>query len=96
MENVFEWLQKWYQSQYNGDWEHEYGITIETVDNPGWHVTIDLTGTECEEKPFSGIKVETDELSWYFCLVRDRKFEASCGPCHLSKVLEIFRDWVND
>lgn len=35
-ENIFEWLQKWYKSQCDGDWEHEYGIKIETVDNPGW------------------------------------------------------------
>jgi Immunity protein 53 len=33
MENVFEWLQKWYQSQCDGDWEHGKGIQIGTLSN---------------------------------------------------------------
>ena len=35
-EAVFQRLQKWYKSQCNGDWEHSFGIKIETLDNPGW------------------------------------------------------------
>jgi Immunity protein 53 len=30
-------LQSWYVAQCNGDWEHTCGISIETVDNPGWY-----------------------------------------------------------
>jgi len=42
------WIQKWYKSQCNGDWEHEYGVKIETVDNSGWYVTINLMDTNLE------------------------------------------------
>ncbi len=94
MENNFEWLQKWYKSQCDGDWEHEYGIKIETVDNPGWYVVINLQGTECEGVPFSSVQFEIDEMNWYFCLLRNNAFEASCGCCNLDKVLQIFRDWA--
>ncbi|WP_203237204.1 Imm53 family immunity protein [Streptomyces gilvosporeus] len=31
-------LTAWYTSQCDGGWEHEYGIRIETLDNPGWSV----------------------------------------------------------
>ncbi len=92
--NNFEWLQKWYQSQCDGDWEHEYGIKIETVDNPGWYVVINLTGTVCEGKLFSPIQVNTNDNDWYFCLLRDNSFEASCGPCNLDIILNIFRNWA--
>ncbi len=96
IENVFEWLQKWYESQCDGDWEHEYGIKIETVDNPGWYVVINLVGTECEGCSFSSIQVDIDERNWYFCLIRNNNFESSCGPYYLTKVLQIFRDWVEN
>ncbi|UCH44768.1 MAG: hypothetical protein JSV11_10785 [Nitrospiraceae bacterium] len=42
--NNFDRLNRWYINQCNGDWEHQYGIVIETLDNPGWRVKIDLTG----------------------------------------------------
>jgi hypothetical protein len=44
MENTA-WLAEWYIKNCNGDWEHQYGVKIETLDNPGWHVEIDLIGT---------------------------------------------------
>jgi hypothetical protein len=36
------WLEQWYQEQCDGDWEHHCGVTIETLDNPGWLVQADL------------------------------------------------------
>jgi len=88
------WLQKWYQSQCDGDWEHEYGITIETVDNPGWYVTVDLENTCLENSIFEEVKEDRDDLNWLFCLKRGNKFEASCGPCNLNKIFQIFRRWA--
>ena len=47
--NLFEWLSKWYSSMCVDEWEHFYGIKIETLDNPGWIVTIDLLETCYQE-----------------------------------------------
>ena len=88
------WLQKWYQSQCNGDWEHAYGITIETVDNPGWYVTVDLEDTCLENAIFEEVKEDKDDLNWFFCLKRGNKFKASCSPCNLNKIFQIFRQWA--
>jgi Immunity protein 53 len=52
MNELIIWLQKWYQSQCNGDWEHSYGITIQTLDNPGWSLFVNLDGTMMEERSF--------------------------------------------
>jgi hypothetical protein len=38
-------LEDWYASRCDGDWERSFGITIETLDNPGWAVRIDLAET---------------------------------------------------
>ena len=40
-----EWLEQWYEKTCDGDWEHIYGISIDTLDNPGWRVRIDLRET---------------------------------------------------
>jgi len=34
-------LQAWYVVQCDGDWEHTYGVKIETLDNPGWMLRVD-------------------------------------------------------
>ncbi len=95
MENdLFCSLQNWYLAQCDGDWEHEYGIKIETVDNSGWYISINLIGTDCDNHPFSPIQMEIDEMNWYFCLVRNNNFEGSCGPCNLAEILQIFRKWA--
>lgn len=47
MDNIRK-LQRWYNKQCNGSWEHQYGVSIDTLDNPGWTVVIDLVGTDLE------------------------------------------------
>ena len=90
----FQWLQKWYQLHCNGDWEHGSGVLIETLDNPGWSLTIDLLDTELEHKKFKELKKDTSEEDWYFCTVKDQKFEGRCGAANLPEVFQIFRSWA--
>jgi Immunity protein 53 len=53
-------------------WEHSFGITIETIDNPGWSVTISLERTELESIPFEPVKTEANERDWFQCRVAER------------------------
>jgi hypothetical protein len=41
-------MQEWYKKNCNSDWEHNYGIKIEILDNPGWALTIDIIGSTQE------------------------------------------------
>lgn len=50
--NTITEIQKWFQKQCDGEWEHSQGITIETCDNPGWWIKINIKGTTLENKPF--------------------------------------------
>jgi hypothetical protein len=45
-------LQSWYAAQCNGEWEHHHGVSIQSCDNPGWRVRIDIEGTPLEHKSF--------------------------------------------
>jgi hypothetical protein len=89
------WLQAWYTALCNGDWEHDEGIQIGTLDNPGWDLRIALTGTAWEAKPFERIKVERDEHDWVHAWVEDVIYNSACGPTNLSEALFIFREWVS-
>ena len=43
MDNIVDWLQNWTMSQIDGDWEHEQGISIGMLDNPGWILKADIS-----------------------------------------------------
>lgn len=49
---MLQWIQEWYKSNCDGYWEHMYGVKIDTLDNPGWIVHIDLIDTPLEQKEF--------------------------------------------
>jgi len=87
-------LQAWYLSQCDGDWEHSYGVKVETLDNPGWSVEIDLNETELEGCAFEKIQIERSENDWLFGMRQEMKFRIACGPKNLEEALAIFCDWA--
>ena len=94
------WLAGWYGAACNGDWEHDFGIRIDTLDNPGWSVTISLTGTALEHRPFETVSAGdvggdgSPGLRWHHCQVADQAFRAACGVFDLGIVLGLFRAWA--
>jgi hypothetical protein len=90
------WIQNWFEQNCNGDWEHLYGIKIETVDNPGWSVEINLSDTYLEKKRFNSIEVNKDEEDWFYCIVKDGVFTGAGGVKNLSEILNIFKQWASD
>lgn len=88
------WLQGWFTSMCDGDWEHDEGIRIETLDNPGWRLSVWLFRTGYDGKPFEDVRIERDEHDWVHAWVKDGTFEAACGPTNLSEALFIFREWI--
>ena len=39
-ESALRTIDEWFRQCCDGEWEHRYGIRIETTDNPGWLLTI--------------------------------------------------------
>lgn len=87
-------LINWYASNCNGDWEHTYGVKIDTLDNPGWTLQIDLLETSLSEKSFSVIQIERNESDWIFCTVENGIFKGSGGLYNLEELISIFLSWV--
>ena len=87
-------LQEWYRQQCDGEWEHGYGIKIDTIDNPGWVVTINLAGTALERAEFPDVKVDRHEEDWIRCSVSAARFEGVGGPMNLGEILGVFLSWA--
>lgn len=97
MDETLSRLQKWYADQCDGNWEHQFGVEIETLDNPGWRILIDLAGTDLEGQIFEPIKhgLEDDaSTEWHSLSVKDSKFEGAGDPSKLTFMLRIFLDWA--
>ena len=41
-------IENWFKSCCNGIWEHRFGFSLETTDNPGWRASFQLYTTEVE------------------------------------------------
>jgi hypothetical protein len=93
-DDLLEWLQAWYECQCDGDWEHQYGVRIDTLDNPGWLVTFNLKGTPLEGQVFSRVRIDKSGSDWIHYRAENDSFEGAGGPGNLIALLQSFRDWV--
>lgn len=95
--DVLDWLGRWYEAQCDGDWEHGFGPAINTIDNPGWSLKVDLTRTDCDGRVLERITHNYEhETDWWTCWTEGNVFHGSGGPLHLRSLLEAFRDWATN
>lgn len=93
-------LQEWYQRQCNGEWEHDRGIRIESCDNPGWWVRIDLLGTPLEGQPFAPVMENVDAQRfrqgprWLCCHVENGVWNGAGDETCLLSIIAIFLEWA--
>lgn len=88
-------LEEWYARQCDGDWEHQYGVKISTLDNPGWSVIIDLSGTEKQDASLAMTRIERTQEDWIFFWIAENRFEIACGQRNLSEALQLFVEWFD-
>ena len=88
-------LAGWYAEQLDGEWEHDYGITISSLDNPGWWLKVDLTGTDLAGATYPGTEQRRSEADWIVSYVEDQTFHVACGPANLNAAVELFLDWAS-
>jgi hypothetical protein len=92
--DLWTWLQTWYVTQCDGEWEHEFGVKIDTVDNPGWSVEIDIAHTSLAGKPYERQQVHRSQHDWVITWEENNHFRAACGPLNLGEALHTFRRWA--
>jgi hypothetical protein len=88
-------LQAWYAEQCNGSWEHECGVKIESIDDPGWRVRVGLRGTPLHAHDFTELERLHAGEEWVHCRVRNGCFEGYGGPQMLEEIVKIFLAWAD-
>ena len=88
------WIQKWYSSRCDGEWEHDRGVSIETLDNPGWLVKINLQGTNLEGVEFPEVRDLEPRRRWLACKITEQQFQGAGGPHMLGEILAVFVHWA--
>jgi hypothetical protein len=88
-------LQEWFALACDSDWEHTYGIKVETLDNPGWVLRVDLCDTPLEHRHFDPIKIERTESDWVFCKVENNAFTGFGGVRNLIEIIQVFANWAS-
>jgi hypothetical protein len=97
MDDPLHRLERWYRGQCDGEWEHHYGVKIDTLDNPGWHVAIDLAATSLDGRSFQGTDMEWAEDDWITSRIEaDGRFHSYCGPTNLWGAVKEFLDWAEN
>lgn len=93
---IIDWIKKWYLNHCDGDWEHNYGITIQTIDNPGWEVMIDLKETEHEDLICDNHLQVNSDNDWYSYKIENSKFIAYGDPEKLDTILIKFKELIDN
>lgn len=90
-----EWLETWYARNCDGSWEHSYGIKIETLDNPGWYVKIDLNETDYANLNPEEIIRDMGDNNWMHCSITDGIFKGYGDSMKLNQIIETFKKWMD-
>jgi hypothetical protein len=90
-----EWLESWYQQQCNGEWEHRRGVQLEALEQRGWQLTINLTGTSAENAEPQRLSFDSSGGDWIACSISPDRFEGAGDPRKLEQIIGVFRRWVD-
>ena len=94
-ESNLSWLQNWFFDHYDSDFDYAQEVKIEAIDNPGWHLQIDLEGTELEGKPFEAIQIDNGD-DWLVCKVENDMYDACGDSFKLDEIIGVFRRWASE
>ena len=90
---MLKWLEKWFDSQYDGNWEHNEGIKIKTIDNPGWSINIYFSDNNIIDK--LPVLIEINESRWVSYSISDGYFKAYGGIYDLNILIYIFKLFID-
>ncbi|HEL7629468.1 hypothetical protein A7X93_17015 [Stenotrophomonas maltophilia] len=94
MDTAIALLQKWYSNHCDEDWEHSYGIKIDTLDNPGWILTVDLVDTELSEYSLPRTRIDRSAVDWIQSEISDGRYIACGGVLNLEEIVLQFLNFA--
>ncbi|MDR0960007.1 MAG: immunity 53 family protein [Propionibacteriaceae bacterium] len=89
--SALDFVQDWYGSKCDGIWEHGYGMSVESLDNPGWKVTVD--GESGKQTVTFTVGYDNDD-DWLLIRATADRFEGIGDATKLTVLLGYLRDWL--
>ncbi len=96
MDTAISLLQKWYARHCDEDWEHSYGIKLDTLDNPGWILTVDLADTEFSDFSLPMSRIDRSQEDWIQSEISGRRYIACGGVFNLEEIIMQFLIFVGE
>lgn len=93
--SALDFLISWFAAHCDGDWEHDLGIRLETLDNPGWAIDVRIADTELEGLTAPWQQTEVSDNDWLHWRSTGAAFEARCGPQNLHQALAAFEQFAH-
>ncbi|MBK1787900.1 immunity 53 family protein [Prauserella cavernicola] len=93
-DDPFEFLRAWYHDHCDEDWEHQQGVRIGTLDNPGWSVRVDLAETCLDGRRLDRVTVDRSDQDWVHWWSDGLRFQVACGPRNLREALVKFAEFA--
>jgi hypothetical protein len=90
--NAIEVLSEWYISHCDGIWEHGGGLSIESIDNPGWSVK--LMGEDDRKGADIQYNIESD-IDWFDVRASSEEFIANGDSTKLAMLLDMAVAWIS-
>jgi hypothetical protein len=92
--NSLEFLTQWYRNECDGDWEHQHCIRIETIDNPGWKLEVDISETILSGSKFPYNILELTLDRWLGVKCDNDVFSAFGDTFSLNDIIDLFKLFV--
>jgi hypothetical protein len=91
---ILDWIQNWFKTNCDGEWEHREVIQITTLDNPGWEIEIDISKTSIANMDLKWILNENGRKDWHGVKIENQKFTAAGDSGKLIFILGLFREMI--
>jgi hypothetical protein len=79
MESGISLLERWYGDRCNGDWEHQWGVKLESQDNPGWRLTVDLNETRAAGRTLERTRIHGVRMTGLITKLKKINFSLLVG-----------------
>lgn len=86
-------LMSWYISHCDGEWEHHHRISLETLDNPGWILKVNLVGSDLEGVTMPVLSEDDEDAEnspWIDCRIENQRFVGASDPAQLPRLISVF------
>jgi hypothetical protein len=88
-----DWLQRFYASMCNDEWEHSGGFFIGNIDNPGWSFSFELTDTFLEGQSYEPKMLHRSDADWVITKLEGNRWIGYGGALNLDELIGYFRQW---